>query len=214
MKNVRAKNNDYEDALLSVLAATTVLFVAIVFTFAIPVSGSFEAQITNAIYNWPIGLKPWFFAITQFGSGWSVAAVVLALWMLRHRILAYTVVVSSLATFAIVELLKTLIERPRPPQVFSQIVSRDTMAIGYGFPSGHAAMATLLAVLLWGVTPKKFQWLLPFIAGLVCLSRIYLGVHSPLDIIGGICVGLIIGLSVKMPWLKIKSSLAHPAHKA
>lgn len=128
--------------------------------------------------------------------------------------MAYVVTFASIATFAAVELLKTIIERPRPYIAFSNVITRDTHAGGFGFPSGHSAFAVLLAVLLWEVVPKKLRFVLPFMAALVCVSRVYLGVHSVLDVIGGASLGMLIGLSVKMPWFKIKSSLARIGIKA
>ena len=214
MKKSQISKDNYQYAVWTVLAAMVLLFVTTVFAFNGPVGGSLEVRLLTWIYGWSPSLRNAFWCITQLASGWSVAVIALLLWFIKHRVLAYVLMMASMSTFAIVELMKTIIERPRPYQVFANIVSRDGQVPGYGFPSGHAAMATLLTVLLWGIIPRRLQWLLPLIASLVCLSRIYLGVHSPLDIIGGVCVGLIIGFCLKMPWLKIKSSLAQAGIKA
>ena len=65
----------------------------------------------------------------------------------------------------------------------------------YGFVSGHAANftgITTLAISFLGL--KNFwRWALVFWAGLICYSRIYLGVHYLGDILGGITLGLTIG---------------------
>lgn len=69
---------------------------------------------------------------------------------------------------------------------------QDT-APGYSFPSGHAQDA----VVFWGylaiVVRRRWMYILaPLVALLVAFSRIYLGVHWPQDVIGGIVIGLII----------------------
>lgn len=62
----------------------------------------------------------------------------------------------------------------------------------YGFASSHASNTTTFAVFMillfrkWIVTLFLILWVL-----LVCYSRIYLGVHYPSDIAGGMCIGVI-----------------------
>ncbi len=59
-----------------------------------------------------------------------------------------------------------------------------------GFPSGHATLSTVVALTLLPYLPKWIGFIgAPIFIGLVCLSRLYLGVHFPLDIIGGMAIG-------------------------
>ena len=207
-------DDEYRTALLIMLSSLFILVFTSLLAFIGPKSQNLEGRITLAIYHWPLSLRPYFYAITQLGSGWAVAVTALALWSLKRRVLAYTVTFASIFTFAWAELLKTIIERPRPYMALNGVISRDMFTGGFGFPSGHAAMYTMLVVLLWGVVSPRARPVLPLLAVGVCVSRLYLGVHSPLDIIGGISLGLCVGLAIKMPWLKIKSSLARYGIKA
>lgn len=70
---------------------------------------------------------------------------------------------------------------------------------GYGFPSGHSAMSTLFALLIIYSYFSHVKTLIGKIllitlglgsAGLISYSRIYLGVHSIYDVVGGIILGL------------------------
>jgi hypothetical protein len=66
-------------------------------------------------------------------------------------------------------------------------------AEGYGLPSGHAQMA----VVTWGVIAaelrKRWAWIAAFVLmGLIGLSRIYLGVHFPTDVLAGWAVGALV----------------------
>ena len=76
---------------------------------------------------------------------------------------------------------------------------------GFSFPSGHSLNAFLFAVfiafLIQGLFTRGKRWVwIPFLwAGAICLSRVALGVHSPLDVtIGALTGGLIGGLILKL----------------
>lgn len=79
------------------------------------------------------------------------------------------------------------------------------------FPSGHAATAFAAAVAV-GVIYPRLRWPLVFIAGLVALSRVYLGVHYWLDVIVGCALGTAVGLGVAWSVERVVRGLASPAH--
>lgn len=78
-------------------------------------------------------------------------------------------------------LLKDLIQRPRP------IVFFET---GYAFPSGHTTVVMAAATVFFIIGDKKYSWTNFLYVILVGLSRCYLMVHYPSDILGGLIVGL------------------------
>lgn len=90
----------------------------------------------------------------------------------------------------VVEILKQILARPRPTELLDAIVVSS--AHGYSFPSGHATMAFALATVLSAKEPK-WRWWFFILAVLISLSRIYMGVHYPLDVIGGAMIGWAIG---------------------
>jgi len=80
----------------------------------------------------------------------------------------------------------------------------------YGYFSGHASNSFALAVFFSGVFGAKYRklpFLLLFVAFLVAYSRIYIGVHYPLDIVSGMAFGSLVGLLFYRIWLRLRGSL-------
>ena len=99
--------------------------------------------------------------------------------------------VSAGAAGLVTSVLKHVVARYRPsPEMGAIIVSaaRDL----YSFPSGHATLAFAGAVVLSAKEPR-FQWFFYTLAFLIAFSRIYLGVHYPLDVVAGGILGFGIG---------------------
>lgn len=105
----------------------------------------------------------------------------------------YVIVLAGLLTFAFVFLFKEITGIPRPEDAL-------VFESGYRFPSGHTAgafyLSSILFVTLWKSFKKKSSHVLfalvlciyPLVIG---LSRIYLGVHTPLDVVAGIFTALL-----------------------
>jgi len=115
------------------------------------------------------------------------------LWLKKQHKMAVFVGASVFTGIAINTLLKELITRPRP-----DIISHGTGAALSSFPSGHTMMSTVVfltlgALLSLATNDRKIKFyilfwsiLLPLLVG---LSRLYLGVHWPTDIIAGWIAG-------------------------
>ncbi len=152
-----------------------------------------------AVLNWlnaiaSPGLTAVMLAITTAGSVWFVvlvAGLLALLWYRRHRADLTAIVVSATAGAALNELLKAIFARPRPT-----LHPALTTAAGWSFPSGHSTTALafygMLAYLLAQRLPRGRRWLI-YLPGavfvvLVGLSRNYLGVHYPSDVLAAYAV--------------------------
>jgi undecaprenyl-diphosphatase len=157
-----------------------------------------ESNLLDIVYGLPEPVTELVYVVTQAGSVGAVLAVVVTAFALRRRKLAALLLANAVIAYLLTALLKQLIARPRPAEILPAIVVRLEHASGYGFPSGHTAIATVMALTLMPYTARKYQWLLWLWIAAVGFSRMYLGVHAPLDIIGGFCIGVIVANGMRL----------------
>ena len=123
------------------------------------------------------------------GSVWLVMAAVAAITP-RHRAAAWRLVLALGLTFLLVDaVIKPAVDRARPFEALDDVRVVHTRPMTASFPSGHAASAFAGAVAmtrLWPAARVAFFVL----ATLIAFSRVYLGVHFPIDIVSGALVGI------------------------
>lgn len=100
------------------------------------------------------------------------------------------------------KLIKYEVQRPRPCHIANMqppVIERVKCGSGYSFPSSHAANHFCVAAFFISIFSKymgrwKYLWWLW--AVLISLAQVYVGLHYPLDILGGALLGLIVGFSM------------------
>jgi undecaprenyl-diphosphatase len=125
----------------------------------------------------------WFWGI-GLGLAWLLGDKNVKIWSLH---LFGTIVVTALIVMAI----KLIVRRQRPAGEWGAIY-RNTDP--HSFPSGHAARAILLAVMVLGMGPMWLAIILILWAPLVALARVSMGVHYLSDVFAGGFLGMIIGI--------------------
>ena len=137
----------------------------------------------------------------NMGFVWVVPALLL-LFRKKTRPLGIAVLTSLVLSLLITNgVLKNLVKEARPFVTYPEIIPLVThvSASSYAFPSGHASAAFAAAPLFYHYLPKKFGIPALILAFLVSFSRLYLGVHYPLDVLAGVVIGLVCAwLAVKM----------------
>jgi len=129
-------------------------------------------------------------------AGIVVVVVLAAVYVVaRNRsILPVTAgAVAAGAAWALANLAKAIADRPRPYEVVAGAVLRQQPAHGTSFPSSHTAVTVAVVIALVPFLPRALAWVATAYAVLVGWSRVYLGVHYPLDILGGAGIGIAVG---------------------
>ncbi len=152
------------------------------------------------INNWPNLFKTPALIITEaLGAGYPIAVCVLVPIIFKNYKLAWKFFVTVGGAGLIMEIAKHIVKEPRPVVMLSGHLHERAIETGLtSYPSGHAAVATAMALTLWMVLPKKWRFLSVLWILLVLISRLYLGVHTPLDVIGGFAIGFLAFLIIKV----------------
>lgn len=172
--------------------------------FSDPKEGDFEAvtfdhQVINYFKSWrTVRLNQIINDITALGS---LSVIGLLTFIMIGLLIAYKdakgllyLIIMSLGTITLPWILKALFERPRP-SVLEHLARVET----HSFPSGHAFAASVMYLSLAYLASRRldtlkveilYYLLATLVIALVGLSRIYLGVHYPTDIVAGISSGI------------------------
>lgn len=144
------------------------------------------------------------------GMMWIVIAILLLIFKRTRKY--GLLMLASLALMYIVNnlLLKELIDRTRPYEVFDKVQRLIEKQRDPSFPSGHSASSFAAAMCIYLNAPKKYGIPILLLALLMALSRLYVGVHYPGDVVTGAIVGSL------MAWLVYKvynarQEALHPA---
>ncbi|MGY1663436.1 phosphatase PAP2 family protein [Geodermatophilus sp. SYSU D00705] len=170
--------------------------VAALCSWAVASGGVGPAERT--VFTWVNGLPDaWerpLWAVQLLGVlGLPLLVAVPALALRRWRLALGLVLLVPLKLLVHGELVKGLVQRERPGSVIPGAVLRDVPSAGVAYPSGHAVVAAGTVVLLAPYLRRRWRALLVVLAVLVCLARVYLGAHAPLDVVGGAALGVAIG---------------------
>ena len=155
-------------------------------------------DLTNPFFDW---IMPWLrnaktwiplylliigFCIYKFKKQGIVIIILMALS-------------AGFADFTSAHIVKPLVKRARPCQ--DSLVSQTDMlrincGTGYSFPSTHATDHFAMAFFLILLFQRKWRWIWLWgilWAGTISFARVYVGVHFPIDVIGGAIYGMLVG---------------------
>lgn len=175
----------------------------------------FIESIRNPFFDW------FFSLITHLGEEtFFLVIAILFFWCVNKRE-GYYILITGLVGTVINQMAKLIFRIPRPWVLdpdFEIVESAREEATGYSFPSGHTQNIAGTYGAISAHQPKKWKTALCVtIIVLVAFSRMYLGVHTPLDVIVSLLVALLLILALRpcfeseesfkksMPWIVVGS---------
>jgi undecaprenyl-diphosphatase len=138
--------------------------------------------------------------IGAYGLVWLAIALMLAVLWRRPRVFVLVLAADAIADL-VAALLKGAIPRARPH--VSHLIALPT---SHSFPSGHTATSFACATVLCALAPR-FRVAFVALAAAIAYSRLYDGVHYPLDVLAGAVLGTLVGATaLRLPAARRRGS--------
>lgn len=158
-----------------------------------------EVVVFHAINGLPDGLRPFVWVPNQYGTVVTVPLATAVALLFRKWRLALALAISGVAVYLLARVIKEYVDRGRPPGIVEGVVERETFsADSLGFPSGHAAVAAAITIIVLAYLGRPWQIAAIVLAIVVPISRMYVGAHMPLDLIGGAALGVTVASAVNL----------------
>jgi membrane-associated phospholipid phosphatase len=145
----------------------------------------------------PVTWFPPVWLVMQLGSLGGVVTASAAAAAAGEPRVARRAAVAGTTTWLAANVVKQLARRGRPASVLdvTRVLGREQSGLGY--PSGHAAVTTAMAVAVAPVAPRQWRGAIVAAPVVVSLARGYVGAHLPLDLAGGVALGVAAGAAVR-----------------
>jgi undecaprenyl-diphosphatase len=121
-----------------------------------------------------------------------VLAILIPIFLRRDFIYSILIFCTGAGAWVLAYIIKNIFMIPRPFVTLNLIPL--FMETGFSFPSSHVVVISALSVLVWNKN-RNLGIIFSVFALLIGFSRIVIGVHYPIDVIAGLCLGALIGLS-------------------
>lgn len=135
-------------------------------------------------------------AFTFLGAIYIIVLVCIPLWIRGRKEAAFDIVVLVIVVTVATEILKLVIDRPRP-SVELEDVKTILSTTGPSFPSAHASRAFAVACMIAIVERRRLGAIAFAVASFVSISRVYLGVHWPTDVLAGAVLGIAFAIALE-----------------
>lgn len=154
--------------------------------------GRREQRAFHAVNGLPDRLYRPAWPVMQLGALGAAPATAGVALLAGNRPLALRLLTAGTAAWTLAKVVKGMVRRGRPAALLVGVRSRGREASGLGYLSGHAAVSTALAAAAYPHLGVRGRRVALGLASVVGLSRVYVGAHLPLDVAGGVALGLLV----------------------
>lgn len=140
---------------------------------------------------------PFFVNVTKLGNAgfiWIVLSILLLFSKKTRRVGSMGLCALFLSLIVNNVLLKNLVARTRPFDALQMLAPLIQKPTDFSFPSGHTGASFAAAIVFFRNLPRRFGVPALFLAICIAVSRLYIGVHYPTDVLGGLFIGIVLGL--------------------
>ena len=160
---------------------------------------SVEVRIFRAVNGLPEALNPVVWPFMQYGTFITIPVLAVIALLFRRPRLALALTLAGVGVYLLALATKQIVERGRPGALLTAVEGREVFAAeSLGFPSGHAAVAAALTVVVAAHLSRRWVIAALALGAIVVLGRMYVGAHLPLDVIGGAALGALAGSIVNL----------------
>ena len=162
---------------------------------------AWEASLFHFFNDLPHNVEPGLWVLQQMGSAIVLPFAAIVLWRVARRWQPPVALVATgfLLGWLGAKVIKAMVGRGRPGAILDDVVlGFDVPITEVGFPSGHAVLVFTLVVASAPYLGRRGLITATSVAIAVAITRIYVGAHLPLDVIGGAGYGLAIGSIVTL----------------
>jgi len=152
--------------------------------------------------RWPV------WAVMQSGSLAAVLVVSADRYRRGRVAVAGTSLVAGTLVWGGVKFVKPMVGRGRPEGHLDGVSVRGKAQTGLGYPSGHAAVATTLALIITRDLGPVTRAATLGVAAVTGVARVYVGAHLPVDVVGGAAIGVLSGQAANAIFRSIEKQCA------
>jgi membrane-associated phospholipid phosphatase len=184
------------DIVLMVVSATVLVASALLAERGVY---GWEVAIFQAVNGLPGSLRPCLWVLNQYGTAITIPVATVIALAFRRWVLAAALAMSGVTVYVLARVIKGYVGRGRPSALVESVVERESFSPeSLGYPSGHAAVAWAITIIVLTFMGRPWRWVAIALAIVVPVVRMYVAAHLPLDLIGGAALGVFVASAVSL----------------
>ncbi|KXK63932.1 phosphoesterase PA-phosphatase [Micromonospora rosaria] len=186
---MRARTHRPTPAVLVSLAVSAVLLVVVSLLVRHQPVAAWERDLFTLLNRLPAGVTPALVVVMQVGVYPAVFVAAALAALLRRFAVARDLLLAGNLAYWLAVVTKAAVARHRPDVLPADVTLHDTVTGTWGYPSGHVAVATALALVAARAGGVRWRRLMGVLVVVVAVARVHVGAHLPVDAVGGVLVG-------------------------